>query len=68
MHFHIVVGRRRQRNEQKSVMHMQMGCFASQTYFLKFLLLLSSLLQKLPIKGWVLQIFPAYYECDHRYF
>ena len=32
MHFHIVVVWRRQRNVQKSVMHLQMCCFASQTY------------------------------------
>ena len=31
-HFHVVVGQRRQRNVQKSVMHVQSCCFANQTY------------------------------------
>ena len=31
-HFHVVVGQRRQRNVQKSVVHVQSCCFANQTY------------------------------------
>ena len=31
-HFHLVVGQRRLRNVQKSVMHVQSCCFANQTY------------------------------------
>ena len=31
-HFHVVVVQRRQRNVQKSVMHVQSCCFANQTY------------------------------------
>ena len=30
--FHVVVMQRRQRNVQKSVMHVQSCCFANQTY------------------------------------
>ena len=30
-HFHVVVVQRRQRNVQKSVMHVQSCCFANQT-------------------------------------
>ena len=32
--FHVVVVQRRQRNEQKDVMHVQSCCFANQTYCL----------------------------------
>ena len=31
-HFHVVVVKRRQRNVQKSVIHVQTGCFANQIY------------------------------------
>ena len=31
-HFHVVVFQLRQRNVQKSVMHVQSCCFANQTY------------------------------------
>ena len=31
-HFHVVVVKWRQRNEQKSVIHVQTGCFANQIY------------------------------------
>ena len=31
-HFHVVVVQRRQRNVQKSVMHVQSCCFANLTY------------------------------------
>ena len=43
-HFHVVVGQRRQRNVQKSVMHVQSCCFA----FLPFSLPSPSSLHKLP--------------------
>ena len=48
-HFHVVVVQRRQRNVQKSVMHVQSCCFANQTYcFLPFSLPSASSLLKLP--------------------
>ena len=31
-HFHVVVGQRRQRNVQKSLMRVQSCCFANKTY------------------------------------
>ena len=49
--FHVVVVQRRQRNVQKSMMHVQSCCFAhiNLLFFLPFSLPLPSLLLKLPI-------------------
>ena len=33
-HFHVVVVQRHQRNVEKSVMHLQSGCFANPNQFL----------------------------------
>ena len=50
-HFHVVVGRQRQRNVQKNLMHVQSCCFANQTYsFFFFCRSRCSSLLKLPIK------------------
>ena len=40
-HFHVVVGQRRQRNVQKSVVHVQSCCFANLNLLLYFAVLVA---------------------------
>ena len=40
-HFHVVVVQKRERNVQKSVMHVQSCCFAYKTYFFFFYVLVA---------------------------